>query len=669
MATAAGAMAAHSPRLFGQNSGAAGRAGAKPSLTESPVSKLLTMLQQESNSDQVIQDVRTIWETDRWFTFPKFQETAKSVAAIMRRSGLEDVEIGNGPADGVTQSGFWTMPLAWDINVGTLEIVDPPVPADMRLLADYQRVPTSIGMWSGPTPKGGVTTEIVLARGNWRHADLKGKLVLGAPLASKRALAKAGALGLISEHTENQALLDERGWVNSFGDNGWSFTKGSAPLVCFSITPRQSDLLHELLGRGPVKVHANVDSRYYAGVYPYVTGVIRGTDGVDAEEVLSLGHLFEQGANDNATGVSSIIGAAATLNRLIAAGKLPRPKRTIRVLGMAECYGMLHYLEQNKERAKRTIAAMCIDAPAGKQTLAGTEYTWVLNPQSAASYVDSFVLRVAAEYFPSVGRPWGWSEHRSGTDNYLGDPTIGIPTVLPRGGYGIHSHHNSHDTPALVDPKSLHNLMVMNATYAYFIASAGQAEKRWMAEIALTNGYDRVAAATETILDQIAAAHAQDRLGELLHEGREKIDYSVSRAAQAVHSAGTQDERASGLMAFSDEQKKRVDLAVEDRASALGLGRIQPVAPKPSAEAETIVVKRKRMGTITLDDLPQDEREGYPAASFWSVPVAALYWCDGKRNLAEVIRLTELEMGPQEFDFVGYFKFLRKHGYVDFASL
>ncbi|HMJ63601.1 MAG TPA: hypothetical protein VK493_17650, partial [Bryobacteraceae bacterium] len=317
---------------------------------------------------------------------------------------------------------------------------------------------------------------------------------------------------------------------------------------------------------------------------------------------------------------------------------------------------------------KRTIAAMCIDAPAGQQILAGTEYTWVLNPQSASSYVDSFVLRVAAEYFPSVGRPWAWSEHRSGTDNYLGDPTIGIPTVLPRGGYGVHAHHNSHDTPALVDPKSLHNLTVMNATYAYFIASAGPAEKRWLAEVALTNGLDRVAAATETILDQIAAAEAADRLGELLHQGREKIDYSSARAAQAVHSAGAQSEGTPGLNAFSDEQKKRVEAAVQERARALGLGRIQAAVPKPAAEAETIVVRRKRMGTITLDDLPQDEREGYPAASFWSVPVAALYWCDGKRNLAEVIRLTELEMGPQKFDFVGYFKFLKKHGYVDFVG-
>jgi len=58
-------------------------------------------------------------------------------------------------------------------------------------------------------------------------------------------------------------------------------------------------------------VRANVDKPILCRVYPYVTGSFAGTDGANAEEVLSLGHLFEQGANDNATGVASIIGAAA----------------------------------------------------------------------------------------------------------------------------------------------------------------------------------------------------------------------------------------------------------------------------------------------------------------------------------------------------------------------
>ena len=631
------------------------------------VSKLLRTLLEETNPEQAERDVRAIWETDRWFTFPKFEETAKNVAAIMRRAGLEDVEIGSPPADGVTQGGFWTMPLAWDVKVGTLEIVEPAVPAEQRMLADYQKVPASICMWSGPTPPGGVVTEVVLPGTGASTADLKGKLVLGSR-SSKRALAAAGALGIISDTTENRDLADERGWVNSFGDNGWSFTKGNAPLVCFSITPRGSQILRGLLAKGPVKVRANVDSRHYTGVYPYVTGVIRGADGANGEEVLSLGHLFEQGAHDNSTGVASIIGAAETLNRLIKAGKLPRPKRSIRVLGMGECYGTNYYLEHNKDRVKRTIAAMCIDSPAGLQHLAGTEHTWILNPHSAKSYVDALALRLAEEYYPLVGRPWLSIEHRSSTDNYLGDPSIGIPTVMPRGGYGVLAHHNSHDTPATVDPKSLRDLMVMNAAYTYFLAAAGPAEMRWMAEVALNRGFHQMTAASAKLLDEIAVAGTAEELGRLLHQSTERMDYSLDRESQSVRSAWDLKEGLADLAAFEGQQKARLARAVRDRAATLSVGPIQPIAPPRNAEAERIVVRRKRLGTITLDDLPQDQREGYPAAGFWGVPVSALYWCDGKRNLAEVIRLTTLEMGPQNFDFVGYFKFLEKHGYVEFVQ-
>jgi hypothetical protein len=642
------------------------RSAIRATAASGPASALLAMLRDEVDADRAMRDVRAIWETDRWFTFPKFEETAQNVAAMMRRAGLEDVEVGRPPADGMTQGGFWTLPLAWDVKVGTLEIVEPQVPADVRVLADYQKVPTSMCMWSGPTPAGGVVAEVVTVPAGAEVADLKGKLVLGRG-PSKTALAKAGALGLISETTENPELVDERGWVNSFGDNGWSFTKGNAPLVCFSITPRGSQLVRELLKKGPVKVRANVDSRYYAGVYPYVTGVIRGNDGPGAEEVLSLGHLFEQGAHDNATGVASIIGAAETLTRMIAAGRLPRPKRTIRVLAMGECYGTMYYLEQHKERVKRTIAAMCIDSPAGLQNLAGTEYTWILNPQSARSHVDALALRLAEEYYPSVGRPWRWMEHRSSTDNYLGDPSIGIPTVMPYGGYGVLAHHNSYDTPATVDPRSLRDLMVMNGAYTYFLASAGPAEQRWMAQLALTRAYGQISAAAERLLDRIAVAPNADGLGRLLRESEERIDHTFDRESQAIRSAARLDADIGELASFARQQKARLARSIRDRAATLGLGPISAPAPARNAEAERIVVRRKRMGSITLDDLPREERENFPAASFWGVPLSALYWCDGKRTLAEVIRLTELEMGPQQFDFVGYFTFLEKRGYVEFV--
>jgi len=631
---------------------------------QSPVTDLLTLLYNNVNSGEALANVRKMWESDRWFDFAHFQETAKTVADIMQRAGLEDVQIGYAPADGVTQAGFWTEPLAWDAHAGTLEIISPKVPEDMRVIADYQQVPASLCMWSGPTPAGGVETEIVLPPRDIRSADLKGKLVLGGNVP-KVALAKAGALGMVHESTTNPALLDERDWVNSFGDKGWSFNKGDSPLVCFSSTPRSQQYLHQLLERGPVRVKVNVNTRYYAGKYPYVTGAILGTDGDAAEEVLSLGHIFEVGAGDNDTGVSAIVEAAATLNRLIKEGKLPRPKRTIRLLAMGERYGNLAYLYDNQERVKRTIAGMCIDSPAGFQNLAGTEYNWVLNPQSATSYVDAFVLRLAKEYFAMVDRPVRWSEYNSGTDNDLGNPMINIPTVAPRGGHGIVAHHTSFDTPSQVDPDSLRDLSVMNAAYAYFIASAEPDQMRWMAQLTLSRGYEQIAGAVENSLDQIAIAQNADALSHLLYWETARVDYNLARETKAIQQAADLKQGISDLTSFAESQEKRVEAAVQQRAMELHLDKIRPSLPKENAAAARIIVRRKRMGTITMDDIPLDEREGYPASPFWGPTTAALYWCDGKRSLAEVIKLTELEMGVSNFDWLGYFNFLERHGYVD----
>jgi Zn-dependent M28 family amino/carboxypeptidase len=109
-----------------------------------------------------------------------------------------------------------------------------------------------------------------------------------------------------------------------------------------------------------------------------VTGVIAGTG---PEEVLTLGHTSEQGAEDNATGVAATLQALTTLQRLIAAGTLPKPKRSIRVLSMGEMYGSMHYVQHNPERIRRTVAAMCVDTPAASYDLAGTEYTFYMNPR------------------------------------------------------------------------------------------------------------------------------------------------------------------------------------------------------------------------------------------------------------------------------------------------
>jgi hypothetical protein len=661
-----------------------------PAATAQGNPSLETVIQEVRSAyrtDYAMGVMRDVYSSDRFFTFPRFLATAEYLKGRMQQIGLANVELVNAPADGVTQVGYWTMPMAWDVRSARLEIMDDSLPAESRILADYGKVPASLGMWSGPTPPGGVIAEIVVVNisdvRNLDKLNLRGKLALTEdnPANIKWLLVKAGALGAINTFTENPSLADGRQWINAWGDDGWAYTQHSTPLLCFSITPRQTALLRQLLARGRVSVKATVDSRYYSGSYPYVTGVLPGTS---PEEVLTLGHTSEQGAEDNATGVAATLEAMDVLSRLVAEGKLAKPKRGIRILSMGEMYGSMHYVEHNKERIRRTVAAMCVDTPAASYDLTGTEYTFYMNPHVAKDFTDAFILKVGGGYLSKVGRQWHEKEFTTGTDTYLAEPLVGVPTVWGYSGSGVETHHNSEDTPDRVDPRSLRDISVIDAAFLYFIANAGEPEALWLAQLSESRGYSQILNSTAPFLDRIAGAPRAEDLGILLAQAETKIAYSVERESQAVGSVvrlvqenrrvAIRDSLApmlDGLRQFGNLQSNRIRSAVDARARDLGIASaVQPgeLRDQQTAQAAKIIVKRKRFGTLPLDDLPHDRWERYPSGAWAAVPTIALYWCDGHRNLAEVIRLTRLELGPTDFDFVGYFGFLRKHGYVEFIQ-
>lgn len=560
---------------------------AAPTPAEQSVPSLLDTLQGQVRSADAMANMRAVWNTDRWFTFPKFADTSRNMRAMLRKAGARDVRIVNPPADGVTQYGFWTMPLAWDVRSATLT-----VEGSGDVLADYSREPASLCMWSGPTPREGIAAELVEYKPG---ADVRGKFVLTRqnPAGIKHDLVRAGVAGVVNGFSENIALTDGRQWINAWGDAGWAFTAKSTPLPCFSATPDQAERLRkQLAGGARIRVRAKVDSRYYRGAYPYVTGTLPG---VSNEEVLLLGHAFEQGAHDNATGVAAMIEAIAALNRGIRSGALSRPKRTIRVLLMGEYYGTHHYIASNPERVSRTVGAFCLDTPAAPYEAKGTEYTFHLNPHSGAAYTDVLIQEIAAAYFPKVGRPWKTAPFMPGTDSFLGEPSIGIPATWPYSGTGIHTHHNSRDTPDTVDSRSLRDLTIVAAAYVYYLANAGEAEAKF-----------------------------------LLRGIRERLSGTAARVA----------ERSLNRL----------------------VPGLAPEEPIPTAKGPK--PRRLRFGTIPLDDLPVDEREGFPSGAWAARPGLALYWADGKRTIAEIAALTEEEAGKSEFNYDAYFRFLARKGYV-----
>jgi hypothetical protein len=344
---------------------------------------------------------------------------------------------------------------------------------------------------------------------------------------------------------------------------------------------------------------------------------------------------------------------------------LPRPRRSIRALLMPEMYGSMHYVQSNPERIRQTVAAICVDTPAGSYDLAGTEYSFHLNPDVARDFTDALILKIASVYFPRVDRPWHEKKFATGTDTYLAEPMVGVPTVWPYSGSGVETHHNSEDTPDRVDPRSLRDLTVVTAAYLYYIANAGETEALGLAALSESRGYRNILRRADSLLDRLGQAKDGEEAGRLRQQADEEFRYAADRERQAVASVqrlARRDIAQSDLRPMLERLNEFV---------AVQQARIRIAAPATAATGRRenagsgIIVKRKRFGTIPLDDLPHEKWEGQPSGAWALRPTIALYWCDGKRDLAEVARLTDLELGPAKFDYVAYFRFLHKHGYVD----
>lgn len=617
-----------------------------------PLAPLAKTILPAIDVNHALETAEQVYASDRFFTFPAFARTMDRLRQRLESSGLRQVVVDAAPADGTAQAGFWTMPLAWDVSAARLDVVAP----ESFSLCDYRETPACLGMWSGPTPPGGLEAELV-DQESVRWSDVKGKLVLtwqnSASLKAK--LVQFGALGAVNAFTENPDLREDRQWINAWGDNGWAYTKGSTPLLSFSVTPAQSERLRALLAKGRVTVRAAVDSRYYEGKYPWVTGVVPGLD--PNEEVLVLAHTAEQGAQDNATGVAASLEALRTIRKLVDSKALPRPKRTIRVLLMPELYGSLRYIEQHRKRMEATVASITVDTPAASYDLAGTEYTIHLAPHSGKSWADALMPRVVQAVLPAR-RPWHVAEHAAGTDAYLSDPAIGVPNIWPYSGTGSVTHHNSADTPEKISRRSMGDLIGMVAVYLYYAASAGDSDVQWLSQLMLDAACNELSVAASASASAHAAGNASAASFSL-----SRLDYIADRNEVALRSlkrlqstAGAAAPVVPRLRQFRDLQKARLaDLGIQPYVSARA-----PGGP---------VVRRKRIGTLPLDDLPPAQREGFPSGAWDRMVTFALYWCDGNRTVSEVAALTEMELGrPLTFDFAAYFRFLERHGYVDFKN-
>ncbi|MGB2627987.1 MAG: M28 family peptidase [Candidatus Acidiferrum sp.] len=269
----------------------------------------------------------------------------------------------------------WTMWRGWTRGIAQAELTTPI----RRVLAI-----DAMG-WTGSTPAGGVDGQVVTANLFDLDAEMndlarfRGKVVMMKPEGQPKknvmlifaqfgdflnALQKAGALAVIG----GQGGFPAEGMhLTHTGILGFA---ADFPIAVVDMAREDQEQTERLLAAGKtVRLHINVQNTFTNGSVESanVVGEIVGRE--HPEEIVVVGaHLdswdLSEGATDNGTGTTSVLGAAEAILR---SGAVPR--RTIRfVLFTGEEQGLLGsiaYVKQHQSEMKNHIGVVVLDNGQG----------------------------------------------------------------------------------------------------------------------------------------------------------------------------------------------------------------------------------------------------------------------------------------------------------------
>ncbi len=427
-----------------------------------------------------------------------FHAAAELVAASVRAYGLSNVEIMQFPADGKIFYGSQLSRPAWDAEEGELSEVKE---AGEIKLGSYAAEPIVL---AEDSESGEATANLVdvgdgAQDSDYAGKDVRGKFVLVATppsMAQDLAIGKYHAAGIIS-----YALNQPTAWSGA-NDNliRWGHLETFSPnkTFAFMISLRTARAMQDRLRQGEsIRLHARVKAGQHPAFYEVVTATIEGSDPKlkDTEIAFSC-HLDHQrpGANDNASGCVTILEAARTLQKLIAAGTLARPARTIRFIWPPEIEGTVTLLNAKPEFARRIKVAIHMDMVGGGLDTKSVFHV-TRGPMSLPSFVHDvawafadwintesyeFAATGAAQY-PLVAPEGGKDPQRAeyspfelGSDHQVyQDSSFGIPSIYLNDWPDRYIHTNF-DSAANIDPTKLKRAALIGAASAYFLANFSQ---------------------------------------------------------------------------------------------------------------------------------------------------------------------------------------------------
>jgi aminopeptidase YwaD len=583
-------------------------------------------------------------------------------------------------------------------------------------------------------------------------ADLTGELIYVPPLSAdeaKKMLAAGvqdkyrGKLALMWSHAreETAKALDAAGvaGVISFSSreryfdpnqvvHGGGSYKNANLKVGLNVSWRQwSELLEDVLSGRKVVVRAKTKIETYKDKFEAVYSWIPGTE-PDAKGVIFTAHLFEgyikRGANDDMSGCVVQLEILRALNRLIASGQLPKPRRTIYFLWPTEISGTYEFIKQHPgiadrwsininmdmvgEWLRRNNAVMtmseCPDhLPCYLDGLATSVMNYVWRTNDIVYLPDAPRGRAGGQYFPQPMMEKNGSDdafrffvHRAtgGSDHIcFNNPSVGVPGIelftWPDQWY-----HADTDTPDKSDPTQMKRIAFVGAASAWAAANCTDEVLGGLLDAVSDFGYRRVAERDlPKALALLDAANAGS-LAAAVTRALNLVDFAVDREAGAlrsiedVYSASAVAKAAVGERVrqwelYRAALKGQVDGYGKVRAGSLGVPPTPPGAKakeRRSPAAVALAVTPALAPAIKGREFSLAAYEPYAAhlkanpdalkklALTPSLGNSILNYVNGRRTVAAIRNAVVAETGQDVTleTVTAYFEMLKSVGWVSY---
>lgn len=492
----------------------------------------------EISGDRAYENVRHLTHYHRTGGSRDYFAASEWIRSAAEAAGLEDVKLIRQEWDGH----------GWSCSSGEAWLLEP----EETKLASYQEVAVSIADNSRTSH---LTADLIdvgagVAEEDYKGKEVSGKIVLASgPVAAvhREAVWKRGALGIVSWTSNRPEAMDAPDQV-AWGHLPYEakdiegVKDGTPGTFAVMISPRRGRALQKRLAdvKKPVKVKVDLEASYPAKEeQAMVEGWIRGSEIHDQQIVLTA-HIQEEmtSANDNGSGCGNLLEIGRALTRLIADGKIPRPKRDIRFWWVNELASEPRYFRENPQEPRKMLINLNQDMVGARQSWGGrvqyaSRLPWSL-PHSLDDVMESVFTAIRdgntsllttrgsktpQPFSREITAVKGSREpfharmvpYYDSTDHHAFTPArIGVPGTSLTNWPDEYIHSTADDLESIDATQLERNAVVVAAVGLYF-ATAGDAEAPALAAYVATRGGSRAAADTATAVTHVVQAAPAER--------------------------------------------------------------------------------------------------------------------------------------------------------------